>query len=101
MYNWLMSSKALTLSINPDLVWDYDIPNEGEQSEAFQRWYIARVLSRGRTEDLKSIGFATVHAYLSILDLPAEIRAFWEWYFSLPAVVARYGTPHTLTNQPA
>lgn len=91
-----MTTKALMLPINPDLVWDYQIPSE--QSEAFRRWYIARVLSRGRTEDLKAIGFSTIYAYLSTLDLPAEIRSFWEWYFNLPEVQARYGTLNATTN---
>jgi hypothetical protein len=93
-----MATKALNLPVNPDLVWDYQIPDESEQTEAFRRWYIARVLSRGRADDLKAVGFSTIHAYLSILDLPAEIRNFWEWYFSLPEAQARYGTLNATAN---
>lgn len=96
-----MTTKALTLPVNPDLVWDYQIPDESEQSEAIRRWYIARVLSRGQAKDLKAIGFSTIRAYLSTLDLPAEIRSFWEWYFSLPEVHIRYGNSNTVTNQSA
>ncbi len=46
-----MSQDAM--SINPDLVWDYEIPEDGHQDEGFRRWYIARVLSRGRMEDVR------------------------------------------------
>jgi hypothetical protein len=79
------------LPINPDLVWDYDLPGE-QQSEAFRRWYIARVLTRGRAADIRTIGPRTIHAYLPQLTLPARIRRFWEWYFSLPDVRRRYGS---------
>lgn len=82
------------IPINPDLVWDYDIPSEAEQSEAFRRWYIARVLTRGRAEDLKAISFDTIYSYLPTLNLPTEIRRFWEWYFNLPEVRQRYGDTH-------
>jgi len=78
------------LPVNPDLVWDYDIPPQSQQSEAFRRWYIGRVLTRGRAEDVRAIGLHTIYAYLSQLTLPAEIRRFWEWYFSLPEVKKRY-----------
>jgi hypothetical protein len=81
------------LPVNPDLVWDYDIPLEGQQNEAFRRWYIGRVLTRGRAEDVRAIGLRTIYIYLSQLALPAEIRRFWEWYFSLPEVKKRYAHP--------
>jgi hypothetical protein len=77
--------------VNPDLVWDYEIPPENEQSEAFRRWYIARVLTRGRADDLKAIGLKTIYRYFSSLNLPGEIRRFWEWYFSLPEIRETYG----------
>ena len=80
------------LSINPDLVWDYRIPDEGPQDEAFRRWYIARVLTRGRMEDVRDLGLPTIHAYLPDLVLPTRIRRFWEWYLSLPDVRVRYGS---------
>ena len=73
-------------------MWDYDIPSQTEQSEAFQRWYIARVLTRGSSKDLKAIGFETIYAYLPTLNLPAKIRRFWEWYFSLSNARQRYGS---------
>ena len=79
------------LSINPDLVWDYEMPDDGRQDEAFRRWYIARVLTRGRMEDVRDLGLHTIHAYLPYLVLPARIRRFWEWYLNLPDVRVRYG----------
>ncbi|MEW5989327.1 MAG: hypothetical protein AB1791_22090 [Chloroflexota bacterium] len=86
-----------TLPVNPDLVWDYDLPADDEQSEAFRRWYIARVLSRGKSADLAALGFDTIYAYMPTLELPMEIRRFWEWYFSLPGVKERYGTAHPIS----
>lgn len=86
--------------INPNLVWDYDIPPDDNQSEAFRRWYMGRVLSRGSAEDLKAIGFDTIYSYLPVLDLPLEIRHFWEWYFNLPDVKQRYGYTHPVPTPP-
>lgn len=85
------------LSINTDLVWDYEIPEEGHQDEAFRRWYIARVLSRGRMEDIRDLGLHTIDAYLPHLVLPDRIRQFWEWYLNQPDVRVRHG----LVDSPA
>ncbi|MEM3553592.1 MAG: hypothetical protein QW658_01380 [Candidatus Bathyarchaeia archaeon] len=72
--------------VNPDLVWDYEIPPHEDQTEAFRRWYIGRVLTRGRAEDIRAIGLNIIAAYLPELTLPPEIRRFWEWYLNLPEV---------------
>ena len=72
------------LPINPDLVWDYEIPDEKDQDDAFRRWYIARVLTRGRMKDIQDLGLGTIYADLPHLVLPSRVRRFWEWYFSLP-----------------
>lgn len=85
-----------SIPVNPALVWDYEIPPEKEQTDAFRRWYLARVLTRGSSEDLRVIGFKTVYSYLPHLILPAAIRRFWEWYFNLPDVKARYGITEAL-----
>jgi len=92
-----MNSLSTTkpIRINKKLVWDYDIPENAHQDEAFRRWYIARVLTRGNAADLRAVGFDVIFAYLPVLNLPREIHQFWEWYFSLPEVKARYGTPNT------
>lgn len=86
------------IPINPALVWDYDLPAEGERTEAFYRWYVGRVLTRGRAEDLKAIGFETILGYLPNLELPDEIRRFWEWYFDLPAARQRNERSHAATS---
>jgi hypothetical protein len=55
-----------------------------------------RVLSRGRMENVRDLGLPTIRDYLPHLVLPARIRRFWEWYFDLPDVRARYGTADSL-----
>ena len=84
--------------INEKLVWDYDIPEDAQENEAFLEWYVARVLSRGRDEDLRALGFQTIHDFLPRLVLPREIREFWEWYFGQPKVKARYGHPDSVST---
>jgi hypothetical protein len=79
------------LSINPDLVWDYEIPEDERQDEGFRRWYIARVLTRGRMEDVRALGLHTIYAYLPHLVLPDRTRRFWEWYLNQPDVRVRHG----------
>ena len=87
----------MSIKINPNLVWDYDIPTEDEQTEAFRKWYLARVLSRGNTDDLREVGFDLIYEYFPSLNLPAKIRKFWGWYFELPEVKAQYGSTHTIS----
>jgi len=84
------SNRDEPLPVNPALVWDYDIPPEGEQTEAFRKWYLGRVLMRGSSEDLKSIGLEAIYVYLPDLSISQTVRRFWEWYFNLPEVKARY-----------
>ena len=79
------------LLINPDLIWDYEIPDDGCQDEAFRRWYVARVLTRGRMEDVRELGLRTIDAYLPHLVLPDRVRRFWEWYLSLPDIRIHHG----------
>lgn len=86
------------IPINEKLVWDYDIPDDAQENEAFLRWYVARVLSRGGDDDLRAIGFQTIHDYLPYLNLPREIREFWEWYFSQPKARARYGDTNPVSE---
>ena len=89
------------IPINEKLVWDYDIPANAQQDEAFIRWYLQRVLTRGSAEDLRAAGLKTIHAYLPDLQLPLEIRSFWEWYFDLPEVKERYGTADAIPAETA
>ena len=86
------------IPINEKLVWDYDIPDDAQENEAFLEWYVARVLARGRDDDLRAIGFQTIYDYLPRLLLPRKIREFWEWYFGQPKVQARYGNLDSLSK---
>ena len=79
------------IPINEKLVWDYDIPDDAQENEAFREWYVTRVLTNGTAADIRAIGFSTIHDYLPHLFLPREIREFWQWYFGQPHVRKRYG----------
>lgn len=81
------------IPINEKLIWDYDIPADAQENEAFRRWYVTRVLTHGTSTDLRAIGLATIHDYLPSIFLPQEIREFWQWYFDQPHVKERYGDP--------
>lgn len=71
------------MEINRRLIWDYDIPEEGLQNEAFQRWYLARVLTRGSLADVQAVGLEKIQRALPSLVLPAKTRRFWELYLGL------------------
>lgn len=88
----------MPILVNPNLVWDYEIPVEEEQSESFRKWYLARVLSRGNAKDLREVGFETIYKYLPSLNLPTRIRKFWVWYFDLPEIKAKYESTNTLST---
>ena len=67
--------------INKNLIWDYDVEGKYGTKE-FKMWYIARVLTRGKSTDIKAIGFETIKEYLPVLNLPQRIRKFWNWWFN-------------------
>lgn len=72
--------KKVSFPINKKLIWDYNFEG-GYDDEEFQKWYIARVLSRGTAEDIRAVGFRTIKEYLPSLNLPEKIRKFWSWWF--------------------
>ena len=69
------------MQINRDLLWDYTFTAEQMRSDSFKKWYVARVLTRGGTSDIKSLGIPTIRKYFPDLTLPKAVRDFWEWYF--------------------
>jgi hypothetical protein len=60
------------IPINKALVWDYDVPGDLEENEAFLCWYLQRVLSKGSADDLRAIGLETIYFYFPKLQLPAD-----------------------------
>ncbi len=71
------------MEINRQLIWDYEVPEEGLKDEAFQRWYLARVLTRGSLSDIRAVGLETIQRALPSLVLSARTRRFWELYLGL------------------
>lgn len=75
----------MKFTVNKSLIWDYDFTEADYDTEAFRRFYVGRVLTRGSDADLKGIGPEAVRRYLPGLDIPREKREFWEWYFARKA----------------
>ena len=92
------ANQEINIPINEKLVCHFDIPESAQQNEAFLRWYLARVLTRGSADDLRDTGIKMISVYLPDLSLPRDIRAFWEWYLDLPAVKKRYGITDAITE---
>lgn len=67
------------VKIDRRLVWDYPA-DVAEDDEAFRRWYVARVLTRGGIENVRELGLETIREYLPHIVLPRRIRDFWEWF---------------------
>lgn len=96
-----MSEPKFLIDVNPELVWDYEIPLQHEQTDAFRRWYIARVLARGRITDLETIGIEAIYHYWPTLQLPKPIHQFWQWYLTLPEIQQRYGNLDSISARSA
>lgn len=70
------------VKINRRLVWDY--PSDvAPDDEAFRRWYVARVLTRGGIDDVRAVGIETIGEYLPRIVIPPRIREFWEWFLGV------------------
>ncbi len=77
--------------VNKNLLWDYDWKEEQYNSEEFKQWYIARVLTRGTSQDVRSLGIPLIKQYLPKITLPLRIRDYWEFVFTLPFIIDKYG----------
>ena len=78
------------MKINKDYIWDYDLSKIDVESEGFKKEYIGKMLVQGSLKDLKDIGFETIYEYYPSLTIPYQLREFWDWYFSLPEIKAKY-----------
>lgn len=75
-------NESLPSYVNPQLVWDYSLTPAVCAGEAFEQWYVARVLVRGTLHDLERVGLSRIRHHLPTLTLPRDVKAFWEWYLS-------------------
>ena len=76
-----MKKTIHNVSVNTDLIWDYAFSEEEFQTETFFKWYLARVLNQGNSQDLRGISFALIERYLPMLNISNPTRRFWERYF--------------------
>lgn len=76
-----MSKIIYNVRVNTDLIWDYSFSEEEFQSEVFLKWYLARVLNQGNSQDLRGVSFALIEHYLPILNISNSTRRFGERYF--------------------
>ncbi|MBM4166613.1 MAG: hypothetical protein FJ218_06825 [Ignavibacteria bacterium] len=77
--------------VNKNYLWDYDWKEEQYDTEEFKCWYIARVLSRGTMKDIRDIGIPLIREYLPQIHIPRRIREHWEFAFSRPFMIEKYG----------
>lgn len=68
------------ITINKNLLWDYDFKEDEMNSELFIKWYIARVLISGTGKDVAAVGLYSIKKYLPELIIPHRIKEFWQWY---------------------
>lgn len=69
------------IPVNPKLIWDYSFSEDELKGETFLKWYLARVLNQGNSQDLRGISFSWIQRYLPSLNLAMGTRRFWERYF--------------------
>ncbi len=63
------------------IVWCTD--KEIDLSNSWQRkWYIKQVLTKGRAEDVAELDWKEIKTLLPELELPEDIKSFWEDYFA-------------------
>ena len=70
------------MKINPYLVQDCNITEADLEREDVKICYIARVLTKGKWQDLHDVGLDNIEKYLKDVVIPDHIREFWDWYFS-------------------
>jgi lysyl-tRNA synthetase class II len=62
------------------IVWS---TNEIDLTNPFQRkWYIEQVLQNGKAEDIKELDWDELKELLPSLNLPADIKDFWQRYLN-------------------
>jgi hypothetical protein len=62
------------------IVWS---KREIDLENPFQKeWYIKQVLLYGKSEDIRNIDWNEIKAFLPHLNLPPDIKKFWEDYFN-------------------
>lgn len=47
-----------------------------------RKWYIKKVLTQGRTEDIARLDWEEVKSIITEPDIPEEIKKLWEDYFN-------------------
>ncbi|MDY6863779.1 MAG: hypothetical protein SV062_12435 [Thermodesulfobacteriota bacterium] len=63
------------------IVWS---KNEIDLNDPFQKkWYIKQVLTNGKAVDIALLDLNEIKLLLPELDLPWDIKALWEDYFSV------------------
>ncbi|MDI6767288.1 MAG: hypothetical protein QME52_10745 [Bacteroidota bacterium] len=85
------------MKVNKNLLWDYDWKKSEFESEEFKCWYIARVLMRGTMKDIRDVGIPLIKEYLPKITVSLRIREYWEFYFSRPSAIKKYGEYHDAT----
>ncbi|MEK7474490.1 MAG: hypothetical protein AAB152_02545 [Candidatus Coatesbacteria bacterium] len=68
--------------MNKALLWDMPWTEADYETDAFRRWYYARVLERGTAAEVRELDFKLIARWLPDMRIPRTVREFWEWYLS-------------------
>jgi hypothetical protein len=70
------------MKVNKALLWDMPWTEADYETEAFRRWYYARVLERGTAAEVRELDFALIARWLPDLEVSRDVRRFWEWWLN-------------------
>ena len=80
------------MKVNKALLWDMPWTEADYETEAFRRWYYARVLERGTAVEVRELDYDLIARWLPEMRIPGTVRDFWEWY------LRSIGVPGTGSN---
>ncbi len=86
--------KLKGMKVNRSLIWDYDFSERDYKTEAFEEWYLGRVLSKGSAGDIRDAGGReAVRRHFAKLHLPIEVERLWSWHLGIPGPRAHLYDP--------
>lgn len=63
------------------IVWYADLEKLDFNNPFVKKWWMEQVLIHGTINEVKKLDFKEIHKMLPQLNLPTDIKSFWEDYF--------------------